>query len=179
MLHTRRLRFVLGAAIAGMLALPGSAGAQAGMEPVNDRPNPYDTIEGWAKLPEGRTWGSTSAVDIAPDGTIWVAERCGTNSCLDSDLRPVLHFDTQGNLMARFGSGLIASPHGIFVDSDGNVWITDWMDNAPRARRPQDPEAARAARPSRATSISPRTSSWRPTAASSWPTVTAPGTRAS
>ena len=37
--------------------------AQATMAPVNDLPNPYRTIEGWAKLPDGRIpWGSTSAV---------------------------------------------------------------------------------------------------------------------
>ncbi|HUE84647.1 MAG TPA: hypothetical protein VMO26_01080, partial [Vicinamibacterales bacterium] len=59
-------------------------------QPTNDAPNPYRTIEGWAKMPEGRTWGATSAVDIDRDGTsIWVAERCGANSCLGSDL-PVM-----------------------------------------------------------------------------------------
>ena len=59
------------------------------MTPTNNLPNPYRTIEGWAKLPEGRTWGSTSAVDIDNDGkSIWVAERCGTNSCVGSKLDP-------------------------------------------------------------------------------------------
>src|SRR5512133_742522 len=73
--------------------------AQATMAPTNNLPNPYQTIEGWAKMPEGRTWGSTSAVDIDRDGkSIWVAERCGQNSCLDratgkiSDLPTVLKF---------------------------------------------------------------------------------------
>ena len=43
---------------------------------------PYETIEGYFKMPEGRTWGSTSAVDIDRDGkSIWVAERCGANNC--------------------------------------------------------------------------------------------------
>ena len=102
--------------------------AQANMAPTNSAPNPYQTIEGWAKLPEGRTWGSTSAVDIDKDGkSIWVAERCGTNACLGSNLDPVLKFDAQGNLVAHFGAGMIASPHGIFVDRDGNVWVTDCM----------------------------------------------------
>ena len=46
-------------------------------------PNPYRTVENWAKMPEGRTWGATSAVDIDPDGTsIWVAERCGAEHLL-------------------------------------------------------------------------------------------------
>ena len=101
--------------------------SQVQPEPTNSHQNPYLPVEGWAKLPEGREWGSTSAVDIAPDGTIWVAERCGTNSCLESDLPRVLHFDKEGNLLASFGAGLIASPHGIFVDAEGNVWVTDWM----------------------------------------------------
>ena len=26
--------------------------------------NPYRVVEDWAKLPEGRTWGSTAAVDV-------------------------------------------------------------------------------------------------------------------
>jgi DNA-binding beta-propeller fold protein YncE len=95
-------------------------------KPTNDAPNPFQTIEGWAKLPEGRTWGSTSAVEIDKDGvSIWVAERCGANSCAASNLPSVLKFDANGNLVKAFGEGMITSPHGIFVDRDGNVWVTD------------------------------------------------------
>jgi sugar lactone lactonase YvrE len=82
-------------------------------------------IENWAKLSEGRTWGSTSAVDIGPDGSIWVAERCGANTCAGSNLPPVLRFDPAGKLLKSFGEGLFIFPHGIFVDKSGNVWITD------------------------------------------------------
>src|SRR5947209_2436556 len=103
-----------------------NAPAQTAVSPTNDAPNPYRTIEGWAKLPDGRIWGSTSAVDIDKDGTsIWVAERCGANNCVGSQLDPILKFDQNGNLVAHFGAGLIQSPHGITVDKDGNVWIAD------------------------------------------------------
>src|SRR5258708_1206030 len=117
----------LSALIAVAIVLHAStAPAQVAVAPVNDRPNPYQTIEGWAKLPDGRTWGSTSAVDVDKDGTsIWVAERCGTNSCVGSPLDPVLKFDANGTLVAHFGAGMLASPHGIAVDKDGNVWVTD------------------------------------------------------
>ncbi len=102
----------------------------------NDYPNPYRTVEGWAKMPQGRSWGSTSSVDIDKDGvSVWVGERCGQNSCLDSTLDPVLKFDATGALVRSFGAGLVVFPHGITVDRDGNVWIVDGNDNAPRAAR--------------------------------------------
>lgn len=94
--------------------------------PLNDLPNPYRTVEGWAKLPAGRTWGSTSAVEIDKDGrSIWVAERCEANSCASSNLDPILKFDSEGKLVKSFGAGMLLSPHGIYVDRDGNVWVTD------------------------------------------------------
>ncbi len=94
----------------------------------NDAPNPYRTLEGWAKLPDGRTWGATSAVYAARDGSgnIWVAERCGENSCLGKDdVDTVLLFDPSGKLIRSFGAGMFEWPHGIHVDADDNVWVTD------------------------------------------------------
>lgn len=98
----------------------------------NDAPNPYETVEGWAKLPADRPWGATSSVYPAKDGKhIWVADRCGANSCLNSDLDPVMLFDADGNLVRSFGAGMIVWPHGIHVDADGNVWIADAVGYAP------------------------------------------------
>jgi len=92
----------------------------------NSKPNPYRTIENWAKLPDGRSWGSTSAVDIDRDGrSVWVAERCGANSCAGKADDSVLHFDASGKLIKSFGSGMFLFPHGIAIDKDDNVWITD------------------------------------------------------
>jgi DNA-binding beta-propeller fold protein YncE len=113
-------------AVALLAVITSQSGAQANMPPINDAPNPYQTIEGWARLPEGRTWGSTSAVAIDNDGkSVWVAERCGTNTCATSNLPPVLKFDPSGNLVKAFGAGLIVTPHGILVDKDNNIWVVD------------------------------------------------------
>src|SRR5437773_4802725 len=121
-----RLRSGQAAAAAVFLASARHSAAQATMPPTNDLPNPYKTVEGWAKLPEGRTWGSTSAVEIDKDGvSIWVAERCGQNNCVGSNLDPILKFDQSGNLVKHFGAGMILSPHGIVVDNDGDLWVTD------------------------------------------------------
>ncbi len=132
-------------AVAATCILPLVASAQADMAPTNNLPNPYRTIEGWAQMPQGRSWGSTSAVDIDPDGvSIWVAERCSTNQrgCLtNSNLDPILKFDADGNLADSFGRGIIVWPHGIHVDFEGNVWVTDGQDNRPQAGRGGQPPA--------------------------------------
>ena len=116
--------------------------AQAQIEPSNTAPNPYETVEGWAKMPEGRTWGATSAVDIDKDGrSIWVGERCAANTCLVnratgemSPLDPILKFDSSGKLVKSFGAGTMVFPHGMHVDRDGNIWLTDGQDNFPSGR---------------------------------------------
>ncbi len=134
--------------------------AQSDVQPTNSLPTPYQTIKDWAKLPEGRTWGSTSAVEIDKDGkSIWVGERCGQNSCLDratnqmSPFPPILKFDPSGKLVKSFGEGMLIFPHGIFVDREGNVWVTDGQDNAPQAARG---EAARGEAPRGSGPIGPR-----------------------
>ncbi len=127
MSHTRHPgRGLALAALVLLAGRPAVANPQAAVQPTNDRPNPYLTVEGWARMSEGRTWGSTSAVAVDRDGvSIWVAERCGGNSCLGSPLDPVLKFDSTGKVVTSFGAGLLSSPHGIDVDSEGNVWVTD------------------------------------------------------
>ena len=93
---------------------------------ANSQPNPYGVVDGWAKPPAGRVWGSMSWVYPAADGGMWVAERCGGNSCASEDsLAPVLLFDRSGVLVRSFGAGMFAWPHGIYCDSDGNVWVAD------------------------------------------------------
>jgi sugar lactone lactonase YvrE len=107
----------LGLCAAGILAQSAA--------PPNSQPNPYRTAEQWYQLPEGRTMGSTSSVAVTPDGHIWIAERCGVNSCAGSDLAPVLEFAPSGKLLRSLGAGMFIFPHSITFDKDGSFWITD------------------------------------------------------
>jgi sugar lactone lactonase YvrE len=103
-----------------------NAAAAAAQGPYNDLPNPYETVRDYFKLPDGRSWGSTSTVDIDRDGvSIWAAERCGANSCAGSKVDPVFKFSKDGSIARHFGGGMFNFPHGIHVDAGGNVWITD------------------------------------------------------
>jgi DNA-binding beta-propeller fold protein YncE len=142
---------VAAAAVIAATSIGINADGPAPIPPVNDVPNPYTMINDFFKLPEGRKWGSTSTIDVDKDGkSIWIAERCGSNSCLDpatgqiKDIGTVMKFDENGKLVKAFGNGLLVFPHGIHVDKDGNVWVTDGQDNAPRPARGAAPAAGAA-----------------------------------
>jgi len=132
-------RHAFGVGLVALLAVGGFSAAQT-VAPTNSLPNPYGAIENWGTLPAGRAWGSTSAVAIDPDGSsVWVAERCGESrppsqvnpavpfGCDGSKLDPILKFDSSGKLLKSFGSDLMLFPHGLHVDRDGNVWVTDGL----------------------------------------------------
>jgi sugar lactone lactonase YvrE len=102
--------------------------AQSSVAPINDAPNPYKSVGNPFQLPAGRTWGSISTVEPDIDGrSIWIVDRCGANSCVGSNLPVVMKFDQTGKLVRSFGEGLFVFPHGIHVDSQGNVWVVDGL----------------------------------------------------
>ena len=92
----------------------------------------------WGQLPAGRKWGTSAGIDIDPkDGNIWAYERCGAGTagggpvdCDNTPLDPIFKFDRHtGAVLANFGKGVMVTPHGIYVDKDGNVWIADFAGN--------------------------------------------------
>ena len=151
---TNRHKFLLLSAVTGavLLLVPVNAWAQRGasgppehanVEPVNYRPNPYQVVRDWGHLPDERTWGSVSAVNVDIDGRhIWAGDRCGTNSCATTpNVDPIVKLDPYGNVVQAFGAGQILWPHGIDVDREGNVWIADARVANPREIE-QNPAAA-------------------------------------
>src|SRR5499426_4567181 len=131
-------RFLLtGAIVVACIALHGSslqAQARGGtpqtdkIQPVNSGANPYRVMRDWARI-EGRAWGGSNGVAIDRDGkTVWATDRCSpgtTPGCLGTNANPVHHFDESGKELRSFGGGMFVWPHGIHVDRDGNIWVTD------------------------------------------------------
>jgi hypothetical protein len=91
----------------------------------NAYPDPYTQVNDFLKLPPGRTMGSTSAVAVDHQGNIWVADRCGANDCKGSKLDPIMEFDANGNFIKAFGAGKLLFPHGLYIDKDDHIWLTD------------------------------------------------------
>jgi DNA-binding beta-propeller fold protein YncE len=100
------------------------------VQPVNSGSNPFRVIRDWAQLSlEGRPWGGSNGVAIDRDGkSVWATDRCSPGTapgCLGTKANPVHHFDASGKEIRSFGGGMFVWPHGIHVDRDGNVWVTD------------------------------------------------------
>jgi streptogramin lyase len=98
----------------------------------NDLPNPYKDGVDWGQLPAGRKWGSTASVTTAPDGTIWVVDRCGNSGAggttcggAGASVAPIFQLDSSGKVLKSLGAGLFVSPHKLTIDKDGNLWLAD------------------------------------------------------
>ena len=98
---------------------------QPSSAPRNDLPQPYRTTRDWGELPKGVQWAAVTAIESAPDGTIYVVHRCFANSCAGRPEAPILKYNADGKLLASWGQGMFLFPHGATVDRDGNLWVTD------------------------------------------------------
>ena len=86
----------------------------------------YQKVDNFFKLPDGRKTGSTAGITVDRDGrSIWIFDRCGGNECTGSSVAPIMKFDASGRLDRSFGAGMFVRPHGIHIDPEGNVWVTD------------------------------------------------------
>jgi len=99
--------------------------AQPSATPRNDLPQPYRTTRDWGQLPPGVKWAAVTAIEPAPDGSIFVIHRCFANSCAGRSEAPILKYDANGRLLATWGAGMFVFPHGATVDRSGNLWVTD------------------------------------------------------
>jgi len=108
-------------------------------------PNPNPNRQAhWGTLPAGREWGSTAGIDIDPtDGNVVAYERCGSGSaggpgqnCQNNPVAPIFKFDRNtGEILQNFGAGVFVTPHGIHVDNEGNVWVTDFAGNGEKGHQ--------------------------------------------
>jgi sugar lactone lactonase YvrE len=77
---------------------------------------PYKLVDGWGALPNGLTYGEVPGMTIDADGRVFAFHRSSP---------PVVEFDASGKILKMWGEGMFVWPHGIRVDRNGFLWITD------------------------------------------------------
>ena len=91
----------------------------------------YEVVHGWPDLPAGEILGQATGVDVDSKGRVWVFHRAGRAWSEPFPTDPIAHatvwvFDAvTGRRLESWGAGLFVMPHGITIDRDDNVWLTD------------------------------------------------------
>lgn len=80
----------------------------------------YTAIDDWPRLRQG--WDFIEATSVAADNT-------GRVFVFNRGEHPVVVLDQAGNIIAHWGEGIFARPHGITITNDGSVWLTDDADH--------------------------------------------------
>ncbi|HZT28850.1 MAG TPA: peptidyl-alpha-hydroxyglycine alpha-amidating lyase family protein [Bryobacteraceae bacterium] len=73
---------------------------------------------GASTLPAGWKFGRVSAVAVDSAGEVYVFHR-------GKEADPLIVFDSQGRYLRSWGRGMFGDPHGLRIDPQGYVWITD------------------------------------------------------
>ena len=90
----------------------------------------YEEVKNWPSLPSNIQLGETAGVAIDANGHVFVFHRPGRGFDLKATTKltepTVLEIDAEtGKLIASWGANTFMVPHGITIDSQNNVFLTD------------------------------------------------------
>ncbi len=91
----------------------------------------YEVVHGWPELPSGEILGQATGVDVDSKGNVWVFHRAGREWSEPFPVEPIDRatvwvFDGRtGRLLTSWGANTFVMPHGLTIDQNDNVWLTD------------------------------------------------------
>ncbi|MEJ7675025.1 MAG: hypothetical protein WKF59_20570 [Chitinophagaceae bacterium] len=91
----------------------------------------YELVKDWPQLLKGYALSQVTGLGIDTSQNIFLFHRTGrqwTEPFPDSliSLNTILMLDREtGNVMNSWGANLFIMPHGLTVDKENNVWVTD------------------------------------------------------
>jgi peptidylamidoglycolate lyase len=91
---------------------------------------PYSVVHGWPQLPDGFVLGQVSGVAVDSHNHVFAFHRAENSWATDKTRviasATVLCFDgASGKLLFSWGQNRFLEPHGLRIDRDDNVWLTD------------------------------------------------------
>ena len=91
----------------------------------------YQVVHGWPSMPEGHILGQATGVGVDSHNHVFVFHRADREWSYPFPDEPiqlptiaVFDGDT-GEQIAAWGAGQFVMPHGLTIDADDNVWLTD------------------------------------------------------
>ena len=96
-------------------ARPGRV-LMSGHTPVDTDAGAYRLVPNWGPLPAGMQFGEVPGMTIDAAGRVFAFTRAEP---------PVIEFDASGKVLKTWGEKMFVWPHGIRVDRNGFLWITD------------------------------------------------------
>lgn len=100
---------------------------------VNDSFTRYELVKGWPQLADSFTLGNPTGIGIDTNQNIFIIHRANREWPLFGSMpqskinsRTIVLFDGHsGKILNSWGDNIFIMPHGLTVDKNNNVWVTD------------------------------------------------------
>src|SRR6516225_8408134 len=110
-----RVRIAIGLLLCAVIGVAVFAQSNAG------NGGKWEVLPSWGQLPAGTTnWGGPSQVSTTPEGQIVILRRMVPSFAV---------FNPDGTFVKSWGDTPYKLAHGIRIDKDGFIWVTDNSDN--------------------------------------------------
>jgi hypothetical protein len=76
----------------------------------------YRVEEGWGRIPDGWSFHEVAAVGVDGADNVYVFNR---------GEHPMIVFDREGNFLRSWGEGMFPRAHGVHIDPEQTIWLTD------------------------------------------------------
>src|SRR5438105_2151463 len=108
-----------------------AAYSETDAQPLNDLPNPFRTVRDWGHPPNGVPWAAVTAVEVSPNGDIFVSE--GHSGPRNGNDR-ISKFSKDGKFIKSWGkrgagNDELNAPHTLALDSQGRLFVGDRNNN--------------------------------------------------
>lgn len=94
-------------------------------------PARHEAVANWPKLPNGHVLGQCVGVGVDSHDHVWVFHRSGRTWSSPFPTQPIAEPTVSrldgrtGELLATWGTNEFIMPHGLTVDHEDNLWLTD------------------------------------------------------
>lgn len=85
-----------------------------------DGTHTYEVQENWYNLPQGWSFGWVTGVACDSQDRVYVYSR---------STYPLVVFERDGQFVKTIGEGILKDAHGIYIDDEDNLFLTDWLDH--------------------------------------------------